>query len=131
MTKRDNRRRTGRRQVEFEENVDLLDIGSDDDPGGDDLLEFEGSSRQRAIIKVVGVGGGGGNALRTMIQSGLSGVEFIAANTDAQALQYNEAPIKVQLGRATPTQVIRVPLPRRNAWAGLHDRIGRIAGIIR
>ncbi|MCZ6464955.1 MAG: cell division protein FtsZ [Proteobacteria bacterium] len=105
MTKRDSRRRgdrrtsgTGRRQVEFEETVDLLDIGSDGDPGGDDLLEFEGSSRQRAIIKVVGVGGGGGNALRTMIQSGLSGVEFIAANTDAQALQHNEAPIKVQLG---------------------------------
>ena len=50
------------------------------------------------MIKVVGVGGGGGNALNNMVLSGLSGVEFIAANTDAQALQHNLAPIKIQLG---------------------------------
>ncbi len=77
------------------ENVDLLEIGPDDE---DDLLEFEGSALQKATIKVIGVGGGGGNALNTMIASGLSGVEFIAANTDAQALSHNLAPIKVQLG---------------------------------
>jgi cell division protein FtsZ len=52
----------------------------------------------QARIKVVGVGGGGGNALNTMIQSGLEGVEFIAANTDTQALQANLAGTKVQLG---------------------------------
>jgi cell division protein FtsZ len=50
------------------------------------------------VIKVIGVGGGGGNALNNMVLSGLSGVEFIAANTDAQALQHNLAPIKIQLG---------------------------------
>jgi cell division protein FtsZ len=63
-----------------------------------DLLEFEESASHRAIIKVVGVGGGGGNALNTMVVSGLQGVEFIAANTDAQALRHNLAPIKLQLG---------------------------------
>ncbi len=77
------------------EGVDLLELGPED---GQELLEFEGSSHQRATIKVIGVGGGGGNALNTMIESGLSGVEFIAANTDAQALSHNNAPIKIQLG---------------------------------
>jgi cell division protein FtsZ len=63
-----------------------------------DMLEFESASNQRATIKVVGVGGGGGNALNNMIESGLQGVDFIAANTDAQALQHNLAPNKLQLG---------------------------------
>ena len=77
------------------ENVDLLEFDAD---GADDLLEFEDSSNQKATIKVVGVGGGGGNALNSMIQSGLAGVDFIAANTDAQALEHNLAPLKIQLG---------------------------------
>ncbi len=77
------------------DSVDLLELGPED---GQELLEFEGSSHQRASIKVIGVGGGGGNALNTMIDSGLSGVEFVAANTDAQALAHNKASIKVQLG---------------------------------
>jgi cell division protein FtsZ len=51
-----------------------------------------------ARIKVVGVGGGGGNAVNTMIAAGLPGVDFITANTDAQALKANVAPLKVQLG---------------------------------
>jgi cell division protein FtsZ len=63
-----------------------------------DLLEFEETASHRAIIKVVGVGGGGGNALNNMVVSGLQGVQFIAANTDAQALAHNLAPIKLQLG---------------------------------
>jgi cell division protein FtsZ len=63
-----------------------------------ELLEFERSSQLRASIKVVGVGGGGGNALNNMIESGLRGVEFVAANTDAQALHHNLAGIKLQLG---------------------------------
>jgi cell division protein FtsZ len=63
-----------------------------------DMLEFENASNQKATIKVVGVGGGGGNALNNMIESGLHGVEFIAANTDAQALQFNLATNKLQLG---------------------------------
>jgi cell division protein FtsZ len=75
---------------------ELLEIGPDD--GSDDLLEFESPSKLQAVIKVVGVGGGGGNALNTMIAGGLSGVEFIAANTDNQALQHSLAPLRLQLG---------------------------------
>ncbi len=52
-----------------------------------------------ARIKVIGIGGGGGNAVNNMIRSGLRGVEFIAANTDAQALKSSEATIKIQLGQ--------------------------------
>jgi len=65
--------------------------------GERELLEFEGGPT-RASIKVIGVGGGGGNAVNTMIGSGLTGVQFIAANTDSQALQHNSAPMKLQLG---------------------------------
>ena len=63
-----------------------------------DLLQLEGTSRNHATIKVIGVGGGGGNAIDNMIQSGLQGVEFVVANTDAQALAHSAAPLKVQLG---------------------------------
>lgn len=52
----------------------------------------------RAVIKVLGLGGGGGNVLTTMIRNGLEGVEFIAANTDAQVLASNPAVTKIQLG---------------------------------
>ena len=58
--------------------------------------EFE--TELGAKIKVIGVGGGGGNALNTMILAGLTGVDFIAANTDCQALQSNRAHTKIQLG---------------------------------
>jgi cell division protein FtsZ len=51
-----------------------------------------------AVIKVVGVGGGGTNAVNRMIDAGLSGVEFIAANTDSQALQMTDADIKLNIG---------------------------------
>ena len=51
-----------------------------------------------ARIKVIGVGGGGGNAINTMISAGLSGVEFIAMNTDAQDLRRSLAPRRFQLG---------------------------------
>jgi cell division protein FtsZ len=51
-----------------------------------------------ASIKVVGVGGGGGNAITRMMESGLHGVEFIAVNTDLQALKSNRAPVKIQIG---------------------------------
>ena len=61
------------------------------------LLELEEEGTQ-AKIKVVGVGGGGSNAVNTMIQSGLDGVEFVVANTDGQALEASLAPTKLQLG---------------------------------
>ena len=63
------------------------------------MFQFDADDMtHEAIIKVVGVGGGGGNALTTMIDSGLEGVDFIAANTDLQALQRNPAMAKLQLG---------------------------------
>jgi cell division protein FtsZ len=76
--------------------ADLLEIGPSD--GSDDLLDFENETKLQATIKVIGVGGGGGNALNSMIASGLAGVEFIAANTDAQALDHSRATVRVQLG---------------------------------
>jgi len=51
-----------------------------------------------AKIKVIGIGGGGGNAINRMIESGIEGVEFIAINTDLQALHSNRAHLKIQIG---------------------------------
>ena len=54
-----------------------------------------------AVIKVVGIGGGGVNAVNRMIEAGLRGVEFIAVNTDAQTLLMSDAEVKLDIGRAT------------------------------
>jgi len=62
------------------------------------MFQFEAELDQAAKIKVIGVGGGGGNAVNTMIQSHVDGVEFLAANTDAQALRRSNAAMKIQLG---------------------------------
>ncbi len=72
---------------------------------------------RRAVIKVIGVGGGGGNAINTMIESGISGIEFIAANTDIQALSLSKAPVKIQLG----------PRLTKGLGAGGNPEIGRNA----
>jgi cell division protein FtsZ len=61
-------------------------------------LKLDEDGRTGARIKVVGVGGGGSNAVNRMVQSGLDGVEFIIANTDLQALKLNAAPNKIQIG---------------------------------
>ena len=53
---------------------------------------------QLAKIKVIGLGGGGGNAINRMIESGVKGVEFIAANTDLQVLNTSKADVKIQIG---------------------------------
>jgi len=62
------------------------------------VLDFEVEIDQFASIKVIGVGGGGNNAVNRMIQAGLRGVEFIAVNTDAQALQLVQSNLKIQIG---------------------------------
>jgi cell division GTPase FtsZ len=54
-----------------------------------------------ATIRVLGAGGAGGNAVKNMVLAKLPGVEFIAVNTDAQALYHNPAPIKITIGRGT------------------------------
>ncbi len=58
------------------------------------------NNQNGAKIKVVGVGGGGGNVLNSMVDKGIEGVEFMAINTDAQALEKNKAEAKIQIGRS-------------------------------
>ncbi|CCO64634.1 Cell division protein FtsZ [Listeria monocytogenes serotype 4b str. LL195] len=66
--------------------------------GGNNMLEFDTSSESLATIKVIGVGGGGNNAVNRMIEHGVQGVEFISVNTDAQALNLAKAETKLQIG---------------------------------
>ncbi len=62
------------------------------------MIEFDDIQERGPRIKVIGVGGGGGNAIHNMISQGIAGVEFVVANTDSQALEVNPAEIKLQLG---------------------------------
>lgn len=80
-------------------------------------IELEISQTYDARIRVVGVGGGGGNAVRTMITRGLDGVEFVAANTDRQSLMNNPAGVKIQLGKEAT----------RGLGAGANPEMGRKA----
>ena len=66
--------------------------------GGIEMIGFEQNENPLAVIKVIGVGGGGNNAVNRMIEHGVQGVEFIAVNTDAQALLTSQADIKLQIG---------------------------------
>ena len=81
------------------------------------VFELEASVAQNARMKVVGVGGGGGNAVNRMVAEHLMGVEFISVNTDAQSLQNNNADVKVQLGKKLT----------RGLGAGARPEIGRQA----
>jgi len=81
------------------------------------LFTLEDMGGQAARIKVIGVGGGGGNALNNMIAQQLRGVDFIVANTDAQAIEHSNADIKMQLG----TDITR------GLGAGANPQIGREA----
>ena len=65
---------------------------------GEMRIQYHDESVRGARIKVIGVGGGGGNAVNRMIQARMEGVEFITANTDVQALKLSQAPVKLQLG---------------------------------
>jgi cell division protein FtsZ len=98
-------------------------------PEGDDLLEFEDSGELSARIRVVGVGGAGGNAIDTMIRAGLGGCEFIVANTDAQALQHKLAPMKVQLGVGVTRGLGCGANPERGRAAAMEDR-DRLRGLL-
>jgi cell division protein FtsZ len=82
-------------------------------------ITFAEDDTRSARIKVVGVGGGGGNAVGRMIASGLHGVEFIAINTDLQALRANRAPTKIQIGAKLT----------KGLGAGANPDIGRQAAI--
>lgn len=74
-----------------------------------------------ARIKVIGVGGGGGNAVNRMIEAGIKGVEFIVANTDLQALEASKAPIKIQLGTKSTRGLGAGSNPLKGRDAALED----------
>jgi cell division protein FtsZ len=80
------------------ENVEVKDVKQSEGMTSPDRNRDYTREPMGARIKVIGIGGGGNNAVNNMIRSGLRGVEFIAANTDAQALQSSEADVKIQLG---------------------------------
>ncbi len=82
------------------------------------MIEYT-DKQDAARIKVIGVGGGGGNAINTMVAARLEGVEFIAANTDVQALAANRAGVKLQLGRSAS----------RGLGAGANPDVGRQAAL--
>jgi len=83
------------------------------------MFEFDEAIDLGAVIKVIGVGGGGGNAVNTMIASSIHKVDFIVANTDAQALRNSKAPVKIQLGR----------LLTKGLGAGTKAEVGRDAAL--
>ncbi|OGU05758.1 MAG: cell division protein FtsZ [Geobacteraceae bacterium GWC2_58_44] len=83
------------------------------------MFHFDESIDQSAKIKVIGVGGSGGNAVNTMMTSGVTGVDFIVANTDAQALRMSKAAVKIQIG----TQLTK------GLGAGANPNVGRDAAL--
>lgn len=93
------------------------------------MFEIINNETQEAIIKVVGVGGCGSNAVDHMIQNGMQGVEFISMNTDAQALKGNKAPTILQLGTGVTKGLGAGANPEIGREAALEDR-DRIAEMI-
>ena len=91
------------------------------------MLEFDEPSLGPKI-KVVGVGGGGGNAVNTMIEAGIQGVDFVAANTDCQVLETNQAPTKIQIGKGLTKGLGAGANPDIGCAAALEDaqRIGEV-----
>ncbi|ADI85814.1 cell division protein FtsZ [Geobacter sulfurreducens] len=86
------------------------------------MFEFDESIDQCARIKVVGVGGSGGNAVNTMIDSQVGGVDFLVANTDVQALRISKAPTKIQIGRQLTKGLGAGADPSKGREAALEDR---------
>ena len=93
------------------------------------MFEIMNNETQEAVIKVVGVGGCGSNAVDHMIQNGMQGVEFISMNTDAQALKSNKAPTVLQLGTGITKGLGAGANPEIGREAALEDR-DRIAELI-
>jgi len=94
------------------------------------MIELIDTQSQEAVIKVVGVGGCGGNAVEHMINQGVQGVEFIVANTDAQALKRSQAKVQLQLGTAITKGLGAGANPEVGRNAALEDR-ERIADMVR
>jgi cell division protein FtsZ len=92
------------------------------------MLQFD-DEMQGPKIKVIGVGGGGGNSVNTMIAAGVQGVDFIAANTDCQVLETNLAPTKIQLGRNLTKGLGAGANPEIGCASALEDA-GKIAELL-
>jgi cell division protein FtsZ len=86
------------------------------------MFEFDESIDQSAKIKVIGIGGGGGNAVNTMIACNIHNVDFLAANTDVQALRTSNASVKIQLGAQLTKGLGAGASPSRGREAALEDR---------
>ena len=99
--------------------TDPHDVIRDPEMGGDLRLTLDHEFRAGARIKVLGVGGGGGNAVNRMVVSGLDAIEFIVANTDAQALAQSSAPVRLQIGAKLT----------KGLGAGADPNIGRQAAL--
>lgn len=93
------------------------------------MFEFDETIEQSAVIKVIGVGGGGGNAVNTMISSSLNKVDFIVANTDAQSLRTSKAPVKLQLGRELTKGLGAGSKPEVGTAAALENKDQLVAAI--
>ena len=93
------------------------------------MIELIDTEAQEAVIKVIGVGGCGGNAIDHMIAQGVQGVEFICANTDAQALKRNQARVQLQLGANITKGLGAGANPEIGRQAALEDR-ERLAELI-
>lgn len=104
-------------QHQSQQKDNLRNLFSGGNQLGKKTLEVIPEMNPVASIKVIGVGGGGGNAINRMIKANLRGIEFIAVNTDAQALYHSEAPIKINVGKATT----------RGLGAGSNPDVGRQA----
>lgn len=90
-----------------------------DDMNSDDMMQFDLPKNQSSVIKVLGVGGGGSNAVNHMYQQGIRGVDFVICNTDRQALENSPIPNKVQLGSSLT----------EGLGAGARPEIGREAAM--
>ena len=86
------------------------------------MFELVDSAPQSAVIKVIGVGGGGGNAVQHMLSKNVDGVDFIAANTDAQALKNLDAKTILQIGSSITKGLGAGANPDIGRQAGLEDR---------
>src|SRR5260370_33166841 len=95
-------------------------ITFDEKPGGG-LAVMLDEEQLGARIKVIGVGGGGGNAVNRMIQAGIKGIEFLVADTDVQAMRNSLAPVKLQIGGQLNKGLRRGGNPEIGKQAGLQD----------
>src|SRR5258708_24220327 len=93
------------------------------------MFELMDAYSQSAVIKVIGVGGGGGNAVAHMVTSGIDGVEFMCINTDSQALKHAKVKTALQIGCNITKGLGADPYPEIGRQAAMEDR-DRIAELV-